>query len=273
MTRFLALFYGKFASGATDISDTAEVGPVRSGRLPYESVRELYNGFLVMAGAYHSVAQSLAETTNVYGSNQNDINSAMIDITKLVDVAKADQKSSAPPHLTGMAFDTVAPSGGSPAAKLWVFYNYLNQVEWNYDGALGAYLRSQDKADGSGKFYPATDRLTNQPLAFQNVVILFANHVPRAETIIDVDLLYTRGAALLFRDGQVYKINWNTLNGPEEKKTGLMAPIKFTDAAGSPVAFKPGSTWIELVSLASTAIELQPGYWKVRYYNPPIQKK
>ena len=78
MTRFLALFYGKFASGATDISDTAEVGLVRSGRLPYESVRELYNGFLVMAGAYHSVAQSLAETTNVYGSNQNDINSAMI---------------------------------------------------------------------------------------------------------------------------------------------------------------------------------------------------
>ncbi len=272
MTRFLALFYGKYASTATDISDTAEVGPVRSGRLPYESVRQLYNGFLVMAGAYKTVAQSLAESSNVYGSDPNNINSAMIDISKLEKIAEANQKPNTPPYLGGMAFSSDAPSGGSPAGKLWVFYNFLNQVEWNYDPGTGAYLRSQDKADGSGKFYPATDKLTGKQLAFQNVVVMFANHVPKADTLINVDLLYTKGRALLFRDGQVYQIYWNTYADATEKKTGSLGPIKFTDANGNPVAFKPGNSFIELVSLQTTVDQLQPGSWKVRYYQPAIVK-
>ncbi len=52
----------------------------------------------------------------------------------------------------------------------------MNQVEWTYDPSSGMYLRAQDKADGSGKFYPATDKLTGKQLAFSNVVVLFANH-------------------------------------------------------------------------------------------------
>ncbi len=271
MTRFLALFYGKFASANTDISDTAEVGPVRSGRLPYESLRQLYNGFLIMAGAYKTVAQSLSDSTNVFGADPNDINSASVNIQQLETIARANQKATAP-SLGGMVFQPAAPQGGSPADKLWVFYNYLNQVEWNYDASSGAYLRSQDNADGSGKFYPATDKLTGQQLAFQNVVVLYANHVPRAETLINVDLLdITKGRALLFRDGRAYDIYWSTTADAESKKTGLYKPIKFFGADGQPMAFKPGNTWVEMVSFQTTTQELQPGTWKVRYFNPPIQ--
>ena len=72
-------------------SDHAEIGPIRSGRLPYESLRSLYNGFLVMASAYKGVAANLSQHSNVFGLDGDDINSAMIPVTKLEDIAKANQ--------------------------------------------------------------------------------------------------------------------------------------------------------------------------------------
>ena len=44
------------------------------------------------------------------------------------------------------------------------------------------------------------------------------------------------------------------------------------DANGNPVAFKPGNSFIEMVSLQTTVDQLQPGTWKVRYYQPAIVK-
>jgi hypothetical protein len=65
MTRYLAIFYGDYPQAAAQPArdddpqaaltegmpqpEPATVGPIRSGRLPYESVRKLYNGFIVMA--------------------------------------------------------------------------------------------------------------------------------------------------------------------------------------------------------------------------------
>ncbi len=276
MTRFLALFYGDYpqldeasASQPSLGVDNAGIGPVRSGRLPYQSLRKLYNGFLVMASASNEVRSELSSSTNVYGSDTEDINSARIDVTRLQALAQANKKEKAF-NMTGNQFSIQPPAGGQAASKLWVFYAFLNQVLWNYDPNSQAYLRQQDKADGSGKFYPSTDRLTGEQLAFENVVVLFVQHevLNSSHTLIDLDLLYTTNKAYLFRDGKMYPIYWTTANGDYEKKSGQLRPIRFVDKQGNPFPLKPGKTWVEVVDVTATMVEKEPGYWKARFYAP-----
>ncbi len=276
MTRFLAMFYGDYPHADVTQSNqdtTAQlytIGPIRSGRLPYEHVRTLFSGFLVMAGASSEVGSQIGPSATVFGSDSDNINSAMIDVTKVQQIAEARASTKKTFNLTGNMYDAAVPAGGKEADRLWVFYNYLNQVDWAYDAASGAYLRSQDKANGDGKFYPATDRITGEQLAFENVIVLFAKHnvLNKAGSLIDIDLLYTESKAYLFRDGQVYPIRWNTKNGAYEKETGKLRPMRFTDAEGNPFPLKPGSTWVEVVDISTGFSELEDGVWKARFYNP-----
>jgi hypothetical protein len=276
MTRFLAVFYGEYPQASAQNSDSsvttnnqAEIGPVRSGRLPYQAIRQLYNGFLVMSSASAEVRNSTSGTTNIYGADKDDINSALIDVGKLQTLAKANAKAKAA-NLSGNTYNPSAPAGGRTAEELWVFYNFYNQVKWTHDPATGNYLRFQDKADGSGDFYPASDRLTGEQLGFENVIVLFVKHevLNSAKTLIDFDLLYTKGEAYLLRDGKVYPIYWSTIGDEYEKTTGQLRPIRFTDRNGNPIPLKPGRSWVEVVDMSTTFSEVEPGSWKARFYAP-----
>ncbi len=292
MSRFLAVFYGDYPKEALNNDSatsnlTAAIGPIRSGRLPYESLRKLYNGFLVMASAYKTVAAQLNEYTNIYASDSADVNSAMIDATKLEDVAKAREQQLGQNALSGLRFQTAAPAGGQDGQVLWLPYNFLNQIFWRYNQADGSYHRFQDQADGK-TFTEFTDRLNGQPLTYQNVVVLFADHHRYAETLIDIDLSYiTKMPALLFRDGKMYPIYWTSKNEEYEKTTGKVRPIRFIDAAGNPFPLKPGQTWVEIVPRGTRYNETvdsqlwgdlkgktQPGsgIWAVHFYVPEMEE-
>lgn len=253
MTRFLAVFYGDYPQKTQKDGDagialsTDGIGPVRSGRLPYESLRKLYNGFLVMASASSNVLPSLGSHTNVYGTDSGDINSALIPASRLAEIASKNPKRLDKEALTGLKFDAKAPLDGKSGKMLWIPYNFLNQVIWRYDAATGAYLRYQDNADGK-TFIQATDRLNGSPLTYENVVILFAAHEAKRETLVNIHLEYiSRMPALLFRDGKMYEIYWSTANGEYERRTGLERPMRFMDANGDPFPLKPGQTWVEIV--------------------------
>lgn len=116
MSRFLAIFYGDYPETATGGQSVnakqALAGPIRSGRLPYESLRLLYNGFIVMASAYKGVSQSLGQHSNIFGSDNDDINSAMIPVDKLVEIAHSNQERLGDSSLSGMYFNPEAPQGG-----------------------------------------------------------------------------------------------------------------------------------------------------------------
>jgi hypothetical protein len=322
MTRFLAMFYGAFpssvsgqtegdmaggtAGGAGDSSSgdtsgggsggdtsgdtagggldasSASVGPIRSGRLPYEDIRSIYNGFLVMASAYSGIAQTLSDATTIYGSDSSDINSAMIGIDKLYTIAQghAEGYPGSNFNLDGMKFSPDIPEGGKPAETVWVFYSNLNQIQWRYDEALGGYIRYDIKTDGSGEFVMATDRLTGEPILRENVIVIYAFHEYYAPTLIDVYLTnMPKMKAVMFRDGQVFDIFWSTQFGDYEQQTGLLRPMRFIDANGDPVALKNGRTWVEIVSTTSFHVESEisenpftpikeaegTGLWLVRY--------
>jgi len=202
-----------------------------------------------MASAYKGVAVNLDQYTNIYGSDAGDVNSAMISVTRLADIARSTKARIGNAELTGMAFDYGLPAGGADARRLWFFVSHLDQILWSYDPRSGAYLRSQDNADGK-TFIQATDRLTGEPLTFENVIVLFANHRYCTETAFDLDLMYIdKGKALAFRDGKMYPISWTTKNTEYERTTGKVRPIRFLDASGSPYPLKPGQTWVHIVPL------------------------
>jgi hypothetical protein len=302
MTRYLAMFYGDFpevaaqageGSSTTDssnlspavgaVTDNAMVGPIRSGRLPYESLRKLFNGFLVMASGSSAVVPSLSQYSNVYGSDADNVNSALIDVTKLEQIAENNQKRIGNLSLQGLKFDQNAPDGGLLGNRIWLMYAYLNQVDWRFDASSGAYNRYQDHADATN-FDLITDRLNGEALTFENVVILFAPHEVVTPTIIDINLLYMKKMpALLFRDGQMYKIFWTTISEEYEVSTGKLRPIRFIDENGDPFPLKPGQTWVEIVQPGTPYFEVpdsslfydlankkEPGsgVWAVRWYPP-----
>jgi hypothetical protein len=258
-SRFLALFYGdypkedvtkadgnKVDTGSTESSPPATIGPVRSGRIFYDHLGKLYSGSLVMASAWKGVANNLSGVVNVFGSDEDDVNSAMIQVDQVEDIAKNNPEQLGVDALSGMVFDENAPDGGSLASRFWYIYNASDVVRWDFDEETGSYLRFQDESDGT-TFVQATDRLNGDPLTYENIVVLFANHRMCTDYAFDVDLMYIKQApALVFRDGQVYEVYWTTRNEEYEQTTGKVRPIRFMDANGDPFPMKPGQTWIHL---------------------------
>ena len=264
MTRFLAVFYGDYSTYLQAIlanqlvegsGDGFVIGPVRSGRVVFEDIKTLFEGaMLITAGASPEVAEQLTGRVSVYGDDDENINSTGVDVDDLGMVGGSPVD---PSRYATLTFDPSPPSGGEPADFFRVVYNFYNQIGWEYSPEQAAYLRSQDLADGSGELHPAVERLTGEQLAFDNVLVLWAQHRYVTPTIIEMQLVYVwdqRG--LLFRDGRMYSVLWSTRSGE----------FRVYDAEGNMVPLKPGSTFVEVVSWETT---WDPEAMVVRYHNPP----
>ena len=264
MTRFLAVFYGDYRADLEEIIDNRlaqggeggyVIGPVRSGRVVFEDIKSLFpKGILITAGASQSVMQDLSNRSSVYAQDPDDINSAGVDPEDL----PAASGCVADPSMYGdLSFAQEPPQGGSQTDFVRIVYNLFNQVGWEYEPEQDAYLRYQDQADGTGELVPAVEGLTGEQLAFENVLVLWAQHRFVTPTIIEMELVYVRDRyGLLLRDGRVHEIRWSTPGGK----------LMIHDESGAPVALKPGSTFFEVVSYQST---WDPEEAVVRYHNPP----
>lgn len=288
MTRNLAIFYGDYPEplvndGIKPAAAEVSIGPVRSGRISYEKFRKMYNGLLVMASAYKSVADELRQYTNIFGSDSTDVNSALVEASRLKSIARSSDKDIQGAALSEMLFNPTPPEGGRSAHSLWLFYSNLNQIFWRFNEEDGTYHRYQDNADGS-TFIEATDRLTGQPLKAANVILLLVKHQALGKYNIDLDLLYKKKeSAFLFRDGQFFPIYWTTRSEEYEQTTGRLRPIRFIDRQGNPLALKPGQTWIHTLPPGLEPWETVnsekynqlmagnvkgSGYWALRFKGP-----
>ena len=100
------------------------------------------------------------------------------------------------------------------------------------------------------------ENLTGEQLAFENVLVLFADHHFVKPTIIEINLMFVEEhRGLLFRDGLVFPVTWSTLRGE----------LRLTDGQGNPLPLKPGQTFLEVVSYQTT---WNPDSLIVRYHNP-----
>lgn len=280
-SRFLTIFYGDLPK--TPENSNPEIGPIRSGRLAYEHIRKLLNGFIVMAYASVWVTPKLKYVHDLQTEHPDDINGARLRVNDLVDLKKKFSEQLGPPNPIGLKFDTTVPAGGKDGHTIWLPYAYVDQVWWHYDPASSTYHRWQDMENGR-QYTEQVDSLTGKPLEIENVAVLFVNHTAYRETLIDLSLLYVnKERALFFRDGQVFEGYWTTRGEDYEKTTGKLRPLRFLDKNGDPFPLKPGQTWVEIVTQETPVYETQytedyyrlvnnrepgSGIWVVRFVHP-----
>ncbi len=280
-SRFLTIFYGDLPK--TPDTDNPEIGPIRSGRLAYEHVRKLLNGFIVMAYASDWVFPSLNYFHNLQTEHPDDINGGRLRVFDLIDLKRSYLQELGEPNPIGLVFDPAVPAGGKDGHTVWLPYAFVDQIWWHYDEDSATYHRWQDRENGKD-YTEQIDSLTGEPLEIENIVVIFVDHIAYRETLIDLTLLYTnRERALLFRDGQVFEGYWTTKGEEYEKTTGRLRPLRFLDKNGDPFPLKPGQTWVEIVTQETPVYETeytedyyrlvnnkQPGsgIWAVRFVHP-----
>jgi len=246
------------------------VGPIRSGRLTYNHIKYMFtDSCLVYASAGRGIREALDGCEIIFGVDPTTPNSSLLTIEHMRDLAEESKVSNHPINYSGNLFSTTPPQDGQPATDIHVFYHDYTQARWEYDPVSESYLRFSDLADGTPTFVPATDRLTGRQLAFENVIVLFATHNRIRHMQFDIDLgIGKKGPAYLFRDGQVFKIYWSTVNRTWEKETGFLRPIHFEDGDGNPIPLRYGQTWIHLVTPESYLEDLGNGGWQIRFVQP-----
>lgn len=248
MTRFLAIYYGDY--GPEDQMDV-KLGSIRSGRLPYEQLRTMYDGTIVMAGAAPDVDSQLGAT----------VFRETIDFNGILDLAEDRTARKGAPSFEPIVADAAIQPGGVAGSSLYIRWSLLDKVRWTYDAGSGKYLREQDNADGKETMTSAVDKLTGEQLAFDNVVILGVEHNYLNDTKIEMAFEYIdKAPAIFFRDGKAYQIFWSS--------TAPLGPLKFYNADGTPFPYKPGNTFYEVVHTVNEATQKEDGSWYVKFLNP-----
>jgi hypothetical protein len=245
------------------------IGPIRSGRLTYNKIGAMFpHSCLVYASAAWDIGEMLNGCEIVHGVDASTPNSALLTVTRLRELAE-ENAAGTPVNYSGNIFSDDVPAGGKPAAQIHVYYHAYSQSLWKYDPISKSYLRWMDLANGSGTFLPAADRLTERQLAFENIIVLYADHNRYRHNQFEIDLGNGQaGFAQLFRDGQMFPIRWTTRSREWEKQTGLLRPIHFLDSHNQPIALHPGQTWIHLVTSYSFLEDKNDGNWLVRFVQP-----
>jgi hypothetical protein len=242
-TRFSAVFYGNNAD---------MVGPIRSGRFIDADLVRGYKAVFAFGSAYQ------AEMDRFLSSEFADrlvMNTA--DLSAYATAKGINGKQ----DLDGMSFNSTIPDGGQPGTQIFVRYSGAIYNRWDYDTTSGTYLRYSDTADdynnNNEQYAQLTDRLTNQPIAFNNVVILYVTHELYSPGIYDI-LLSGSGDGYAFRDGQAYQVKWH------RNDTDV---VSLTNPDGTPFAFKPGNTWFEVVGLNSQVQQTDQS-WRFTHIMP-----
>ena len=263
-TRFAALFYGR---------DADMVGPIRSGRFIDGDLVRGYKAIFAFGGAYvvemNRYLQSdyanrmvlEGNTTPFFRYEPNGLNHLMINTAELSAYAKSKGIDTGRQPLDGMFFRLETPAGGQPVTQVDVRYSGVIYNRWNFVTATARYLRSADSANDynnlSEQYKASSDRLTGQPIAFDNLVVLNVSHELYSPDIYDIQFSGS-GSAIAFRDGQAYQVKW------QRNDTDV---VSLLNPDGTPFPFKPGTTWFEVIGMNSKLEQTGP-VWRFIHYMP-----
>ena len=248
----------------------AEVGPIRSGRIFYRYMGGMYqDSCLIYASADPVVLAQIPGCATVAHTITGG--GAMLPLERMARIAEQNLRANPNFNYASNLFSDEPPPGGQPVTELWEYWALLNQSKWTYDAASESWWRYIDESDPetAGEFFPNVDRLNGRQLKFENIILMFAEHIVITPTIVDINLAPgNQGKAYLFRDGRVHEIKWSTVATKYQQETGRGQPLRFINPDGTPAALKPGHTWVIIFNLDSRLEELMPGFWRARFVAP-----
>jgi hypothetical protein len=169
------------------------------------------------------------------------------------------------PNLEGLAFNYTPPSGGTPTTQAVIDYPGRGPKHtWTYDKATNKWISSTEDQGAATPDAQDSDKLTGQPLAFDNVVIVYASlfdadfveeeaSASLANGLMSVHVnLSGEGQCTVIRDGIRVDGIWKRAD-----KGGM---IQLFDINNNPLPLKPGSTWFNVVgnNVAKPAITFAP---------------
>jgi hypothetical protein len=270
LTRFAAVFFS---------NDASQVGPIRSGRIFDATLLQMYNAVVVFNGADKKVVDyfkesnlnnslvverqgitplwrdlSLPEPHNLFGNTAS--------ISAHVTERGSNNKR---PDLITNSFYSLGNYGSDWALQVYVRYSYANYAYWEYDPDSNRYFRYQGNADNlsnNPSYELLTDRLTNQAISADNVIVLFVPHefyYRSSDTeIFDIKLI-NQGDAYIFRDGKGNPAKWS--------RTDLHKPLTLFDTSGNLFPLKPGITFFQIIHTDST-ISQDNSIWTFDFIRP-----
>ena len=267
MNRFLAVYYG---------DDVEEIGPVRSGRLVDAQLVNFFQGILgygdadplvddVIISALGNRAFGFLDTPcpAMCGEGTHDATGVFANSAELTAYAESQGVDQQRMDLSGMYFSEDPPSGDENGTLLHVEYADFSVMQWRYDQLTEKYQLWMEAEAGDGlDLVPMTDRNNDEPVVFDNIIVMYAEYIEYEPSLHDIVLRDAVGyqPALLFRNGRVTYGSWRT---PDPYQL-----IRFETPDGDPLPLKPGKTWIVIVGNRSYASQPSGGEWEI-YFDLP----
>ncbi len=273
LTRFNAIFYS---------NDVEQFGPIRSGRLSDVDIINMYKAFFAFGSADYRVRQVLYSAD--FANRLSTATDYPCPPTTLHPLCRIDQEhwdhlvgstemmrvhfedlgvSNERQALDGLFFDPDLPVNGQPASSILVWFSQGSYHKWEYKPYNRKYYRYEDAevaVQGEEQFIQSTDRLNKQPLTADNLILLLAEYQYYSVDPEIVEINFTKtGRAYIFREGQVFRVNWN-----RSSKEDLFS---FTYEDGSLFPLKPGQTWFVVIGTTSQ-IDEEDGDWAFDFSIP-----
>lgn len=240
--------------------DTGTVGPIRSLRPYFLDLASGYRALLVHAGGSPASLQELRNSSDVANiealnpspafhrdPNRLDPHNLFGSTGGARDIARQNGADSPVPfdglpHAVSLpgtypSARTVTLSFGTAAIPALPAY----VVEYRYDQATDRYSRWVGGA-------PCTDADTGHQVSTANVAVLQTDIAPiPGDTAGRISIRLTgAGRAQIFEHGREITGRW--------QRAGSSAPLRFLTSSGSPVAFAPGTSWVEIVGPDSVRV-------------------
>lgn len=257
-------------AGADPILPGGKVGPVRSARLLYIHIHQMFQySCLIFAGATVSILGDIPACAQVH--NTENIAGSMLEIDRMNILSEKNgiNRGNGFNYASNLFAET-PPEGGFPVEQLDLFFSSVNQAQWIYEPINQSWARYVDNASEEDTIFTRdTDKLTGRELSFENVIVLFVEHEVLRPRIADMHMeIGKQEKGYLFRDGRAYEILWSTRATDYERTTGLRRPVAFQDLDGNPIALRPGKTWIVIATPFSEITESDARHWRLRVYAP-----
>jgi hypothetical protein len=243
ITRLLAMFQSR----STDV-----VGPIRSVRLTDPLIVWPVGGVFAFSGGAKYATDAIAQAPVT-----------LVDEANAGDAMFRDPARRAPQNLFGRPAGLFAKGGrpvpppplfpyrargaapaGEAAASASVGFARGYDVTYTWDPGRGVWMRSS----AAGPFKARS----GEQIAPTNVVVLKVVYAGGLGEIGAEAQLVGQGEAVVLTGGHAVTGTWS--------RADKAAPIALHDAAGAPIAFTPGSTWVELpdVSYPVTVVPAAP---------------